>query len=96
MAWRCAGSTGNRGASKVQASATYLLLDEKRCHAPLLLQFERRTGGEVNLGLVDGIVRDEPLVVEDIKGERLPRPLPPVLRACAAAQASQKNQNAGR
>ena len=52
----------------MQASATHLLLDEKRCHAPLLVRFERPTGGEPSLGLVDDVVRDEPLPPEMLSG----------------------------
>ena len=66
VAWRHAGSTGDRGASKVLASATDLLLDEKRCHAPLLLHIQHRREGVSNLGLVDHVERDEPQVVADL------------------------------
>ena len=70
MAWRHVGSTGNKGASKVLASATYLPLDEKRCHPPLLVPIQRRHGGESNIGLVDDVEHDEPRVVAELSRTR--------------------------
>jgi hypothetical protein len=63
---RVAGSAGNAGGSNVLASATHLRLDEKRCHAPPLVQNEGRDDGVGFLDLVDLVKRDDPRGVVDI------------------------------
>ena len=49
VAWRHAGSTRNEVGSEVQAVAAYLLLDEKRGDAPLLVPNQRGHEGVVKL-----------------------------------------------
>ena len=65
---RVAGSAGNAGGSNVLASATHLRLDEKRSHAPLLVQNQARLEGVGFLDLVDLVERDDPRGVVDVDG----------------------------
>lgn len=65
---RVAGSAGNAGGSNVHPSATHLRLDEKRCHAPLLVQIQARLEGVGFLDLVDLVERDDSRGVVDVDG----------------------------